>query len=117
MAVSKKIITNNQQPHDGYGYVGMAGNKGLSPAEEIFGSGVFPVSADANAKLLSRPTRNMLAASGNVIIGPPNPGLGADRQVGLLGQTVSAMTSNLDNRFSLVNAYWPNSPSGVAVTP
>ena len=48
MAVSQKIITNNQQPHNGYGYVGMAGNKGLSAAETLLGSGVFAVDADGN---------------------------------------------------------------------
>ena len=41
MAISQKIISGNQQPHDGYGYVGLAGNKGLNAAGKILGSGVF----------------------------------------------------------------------------
>jgi hypothetical protein len=54
MAISQKIISGNQQPHDGYGYVGLAGNKGLNAAGKILGSGVFVVAADGTP--LSRPT-------------------------------------------------------------
>ena len=103
MAISRKIITNNQQPHGGYGYVGIAGNKGLSAAGMILGSGVFAVEADGTA--LSRPNINMTAASGNVIVGPAYPGTGADRQVGPLGETVSHLNALYGNRFDDTNYY------------
>ena len=103
MAISQKIISGNQQPHDGYGYVGLAGNKGLSAAGKILGSGVFVVAADGSP--LSRPTLGMTAASGNVILGTPYPGTGADRQVGPIGDTVASLNSMYENRFDDTNYY------------
>ena len=103
MAVSQKIITNNQQPHNGYGYVGMAGNKGLSAAETLLGSGVCAV--DADGTFLSRPTRNQPAGSGNMILGPALPGTGADRQVGPFGQTISVIDGRWNTRFDETNYY------------
>ena len=103
MAISQKIISGNQQPHDGYGYVGLAGNKGLSAAGKILGSGVFVVAADGSP--LSRPTLGMTAASGNVILGTPYPGTGADRQVGPIGDTVESLNSMYENRFDDTNYY------------
>ena len=103
MAISQKIISGNQQPHDGYGYVGLAGNKGLNAAGKILGSGVFVVAADGAP--LSRPTLGMTAASGNVILGTPYPGTGADRQVGPIGDTVASLNSMYENRFDDTNYY------------
>jgi len=103
MAISQKIISGNQQPHDGYGYVGLAGNKGLNAAGKILGSGVFVVAADGTP--LSRPTLGMTAASGNVILGTPYPGTGADRQVGPIGDTVASLNSMYENRFDDTNYY------------
>ena len=103
MAISQKIISGNQQPHDGYGYVGLAGNKGLNAAGKILGSGVFVVAADGTP--LSRPTLGMTAASGNVILGTPYPGTGADRQVGPIGDTIASLNSMYENRFDDTNYY------------
>lgn len=103
MAISQKIISGNQQPHDGYGYVGLAGNKGLNAAGKILGSGVFVVAADGTP--LSRPTLGMTAASGNVILGTPYPGTGADRQVGPIGDSVASLNSMYENRFDDTNYY------------
>lgn len=103
MAIVSTIISNNQQPHDGYGYVGLAGNKGLTAAGKIFGSGVFPVNA-SNVSL-SRPTIGMTAASGNVILGPAYPGTGADRQVGPIGDTIANLNSMYSDRFDDTNYY------------
>ena len=103
MAISQKIISGNQQPHDGYGYVGLAGNKGLNAAGKILGSGVFVVAADGTP--LSRPTLGMTAASGNVILGTPYPGTGADRQVSPIGDTVASLNSMYENRFDDTNYY------------
>tara|TARA_R100000008_G_scaffold56774_1_gene35046 strand:+ start:675 stop:1022 length:348 start_codon:yes stop_codon:yes gene_type:complete len=105
MPISQKIISGNQQPHDGYGYVGLAGNKGLNAAGKILGSGVFPNSADASDIPLSRPTINMTAASGNTIIGPAYPGTGADRQVGPIGDTISLLDGTYSDRFDDTNYY------------
>tara|TARA_R110000824_G_scaffold2865_2_gene13034 strand:+ start:3799 stop:4140 length:342 start_codon:yes stop_codon:yes gene_type:complete len=103
MAISQKIISGNQQPHGGYGYVGLGGNKGLTAAGKILGSGVFAVEADGT--LLSRPNGGMTAASGNVIVGPAYPGTGADRQVGPLGDTVANLNSIYGDRFDDTNYY------------
>ena len=105
MADFQSINSNNQQPHDGYGYVGIAGNKGLTAAGKILGSGVFAVSADSNATPLSRPTADMTASSGNVILGPAYPGTGADRQVGPIGDTVALLNSVYSDRFDDTNYY------------
>jgi hypothetical protein len=107
MTVSKKIIEANPHPHDGYGVTGMAGAKGLTAAEKILGSGVYPRPSGAADP----------RGQGNLRIGPPLPGSGADQQIGLLGQPSGVINSRLSNRFKLTNAYWPNSPSGVAVNP
>ena len=103
MAISQKIISGNQQPHGGYGYVGLGGNKGLTAAGKILGSGVFVVEADGTP--LSRPTEGMTAASGNVIVGPAYPGTGADRQVGPIGDTVANLNSTYGDRFNDTNYY------------
>ena len=93
MPIVSTIISNNQQPHDGYGYVGLAGNKGLTAAGKIFNVS------------LSRPTIDMTAASGNVILGPAYPGTGADRQVGPIGDTVANLNSMYSDRFDDTNYY------------
>jgi len=103
MAISQKIISGNQQPHDGYGYVGLGGNKGLTAAGKILGSGVFVAETDGTP--LSRPTDSMTAASGNVIVGPAYPGTGADRQVGPIGDTITNLNSMYSDRFDDTNYY------------
>lgn len=104
MAIVQNIISTNKSPlHAGYGYVGQAGNKGLTAPEKTMGSGVFPV--DANGAPLSRPTVDMTVASGNVIIGPAYPGTGTDRQVGPLGSTVATLNNLYNNRFDDTNYY------------
>tara|TARA_R100000008_G_scaffold57510_1_gene35556 strand:+ start:675 stop:1031 length:357 start_codon:yes stop_codon:yes gene_type:complete len=108
MPICQNIISGNQQPHDGYGYVGLAGNKGLGAAGKILGSGVFP--SDASGTALSRPAVgadgvNMTAASGNTILGPSRPGTGADRQVGPIGDTVALLNDTYSDRFDETNYY------------
>jgi len=102
MAMSQKIISGLQQPHNGYGYVGIAGNKAAIDVGS-WGSGVFPT--DADGTFLSRPTRNQPAGSGNMILGPALAGTGDDRQVGPVGPTIAVMNSSWNDRFDETNYY------------
>tara|TARA_Y100001963_G_C6682814_1_gene400692 strand:- start:543 stop:812 length:270 start_codon:yes stop_codon:yes gene_type:complete len=89
MAVSTKIISGQDQPSGGGGIVGIAGARGLGSSGTL-----------------------MVELGTNNIVSPFPP-----LQPSQIDQSIAVIDARMDGRYSIVQAYQPNSPSGVAVTP
>ena len=89
MAVSTKIISGQDQPSGGGGIVGIAGARGLGSSGTL-----------------------MVELGTNNIVSPFPP-----LQPSQIDQSIAVIDARMDGRYSIVQAYTPNSPSGVAVTP
>ena len=89
MAICQKIISGQDQPSGGGGILGIAGARGLGA------SGTLMVELGAN----------------NIV--SPFPPL----QPSQIDQSIAVIDARMNGRYSLVQAYEANSPSGVAVTP
>ena len=89
MAVSTKIISGQDQPSGGGGIVGIAGASGLGSSGTL-----------------------MVELGTNNIVSPFPP-----LQPSQIEQSIAVIDARMDGRYSIVQAYTPNSPSGVAVTP